>query len=252
MSLERVIAAAGRLVTHPRRELANRRERYNVRRFLGRVAERGAAFDATWGTETAVNVEAGELEFPPQALKHSSQYSGTDENVIRTLIEATGVPYEENAFVDVGSGKGKLVFISATYPFELAIGVEYSHSLHEVALANLGKLPPSIRRAKEVRAVCADATSFELPARPTVMTICNPFSGPLMDAFFANVCRSLTGHPREMWVLYVNPVRRDLFDGSALFGTALSAKRVCVYRHPADGTPIFAAALKERFDRWER
>src|SRR3981081_102097 len=50
---------------------------------------------------------------------------------------AGGGDFSQYTFIDVGSGKGRVLFVAAGDPFRKGIGVEVSNALHDDALANL-------------------------------------------------------------------------------------------------------------------
>ncbi len=57
------------------------------------------------------------------------------------ICPSTGV---NTQFVDIGSGKGRVLIAAAEHPFLQVAGVEYSKELHEAALNN-------IRSAKRIK-----------------------------------------------------------------------------------------------------
>jgi SAM-dependent methyltransferase len=109
----------------------------------------------------------------------------------------------DDVFLDLGSGKGRAVFLAAQYPFRRVIGVELSPELHAVAVQNLRRF------GSRVELVNADATEYELPADVTVLFLFNPFNGSVFAAALANVLRSLDEHPRTLRLVYVNPVEEE-------------------------------------------
>src|SRR5438045_1688063 len=44
--------------------------------------------------------------------------------------------YSQYTFIDVGSGKGRVLFVAAEYPFRKVMGVEFSNALHDAGVAN--------------------------------------------------------------------------------------------------------------------
>jgi predicted RNA methylase len=70
-------------------------------------------------------------------FSHGTRYSPAPEAAIRWCIENCGVPYTETTFVDLGSGKGRVLIVAAMYPFKRIIGVEYSPDLATVCRRNL-------------------------------------------------------------------------------------------------------------------
>ncbi len=82
----------------------------------------------------------------------------------RTIAELS-IRYEEFAFVDFGSGKGRALLVAAEYPFERIVGIEFAEELHEIAQRQ-PRRRTRIQRSvvAAIEAICADATAYELPA----------------------------------------------------------------------------------------
>ena len=111
----------------------------------------------------------------------------------------------DDVFLDLGSGKGRAVFLAAQYPFGRVIGVELSPELHEVAEKNLRRYDGRFD-GTQIELVNADALEYEFPPEVTVLFLFNPFNGSVFAGALANVLRSLDEHPRPLRVIYVNPV----------------------------------------------
>jgi cyclopropane fatty-acyl-phospholipid synthase-like methyltransferase len=77
-------------------------------------------FDLRYGTDTMRRVEK-------DALPGSSSYSATKARGFRTLMRKLDLP-KASVFVDLGSGKGRVLLLAAQYGFEKVVGVEYSQS----------------------------------------------------------------------------------------------------------------------------
>ena len=107
----------------------------------------------------------------------------------------------DDVFLDLGSGKGRAVFLAAQYPFGRVIGVELSPELHAIAEKNLRR-----HDRTRIELVNADVVEYEVPADVTVVFLFNPFGGSVFGGALANVLRSLDAHPRPLRLIYVNPV----------------------------------------------
>lgn len=112
-----------------------------------------------------------------------------------------------DVFVDVGSGKGRVVCAAALRPLREAIGVELVPELHAEAQANAA----SLRGARApLRLICASATEFDF-AGVTAVALLNPFSGETMATVLRNLRGSLEREPRVVRIAYVNAVCAPLF-----------------------------------------
>src|SRR5271166_6630819 len=67
----------------------------------------------------------------------NSPYQPTDPALFHEMLESLNIDCREFVFVDIGSGKGRVLLMAADYPFQRVIGVELLPELHRVAQANL-------------------------------------------------------------------------------------------------------------------
>jgi predicted RNA methylase len=113
---------------------------------------------------------------------------------------------EEDVFVDLGSGKGRVVLQAALhYPFRRVHGVELSGHLHEIAQRNLA-LTRHLLSGRDVQLVRADATEFPVPDDVTVVFLYNPFTGEAFATVVRRLLESLDRNPRTLRIVYGNPV----------------------------------------------
>jgi hypothetical protein len=116
----------------------------------------------------------------------------------------------EDAFIDFGSGMGRIVFQAATgYPFKRVTGLELSPQLHKVAEANIARNRNRFR-ALEVQLVCGDALTYEIPDDVTVAFFNNPFTGEIFSTVLDHLVASVDRNPRLLRLIYFNPVEHDL------------------------------------------
>jgi SAM-dependent methyltransferase len=108
-------------------------------------------------------------------------------------------------FIDMGSGKGRGVFLAATLPFRKVLGVEYSAALHEAAVANLGRLRCSAHERDRVELIHGDAANFEFPGGNLVLYLFNPFGPDVMSKMLNNLERAMREEKRHVAVLLLWP-----------------------------------------------
>jgi cyclopropane fatty-acyl-phospholipid synthase-like methyltransferase len=118
--------------------------------------------------------------------------------------------YSQYTFVDVGSGKGRMLFVAAEYPFRKVIGVEFSNDLHEEAVANIKRYKYPGQRCADIESIHADAAEFEFPDENLVIYMFNPFGPEVMGRMLANLERSIERHPRHVLVVMLWPEHSDL------------------------------------------
>ena len=112
--------------------------------------------------------------------------------------------------IDMGSGKGRMLFIAAEYPFRKVIGVEFSTILHAEAQKNIESYRQDRRRSGEIESICADAAEFPFPNEKLVIYLFNPFGPEIMARMLANLQKSLETNPRPVTILMLWPWHADL------------------------------------------
>jgi SAM-dependent methyltransferase len=104
----------------------------------------GREISGPWGTS-----HWGAAGIPADLLADSEFYQPARPRHIREALRAVPVKdFSEHSYVDLGSGKGRTLFVAAELPFREVIGVEFSGVLHDQACANIRTLPemePALR-----------------------------------------------------------------------------------------------------------
>jgi Methyltransferase domain len=113
-----------------------------------------------------------------------------------------------DVFADFGSGKGRMVYEAAKYPFARVIGVEISAKLNEVARRNIERKRDKLV-CQDIELVTADAGDFEVPDNLTVAYFYHPFGGDTFDAVMGNIIGSLDRNPRRLTLIYQLPLNED-------------------------------------------
>jgi SAM-dependent methyltransferase len=107
----------------------------------------------------------------------------------------------EDVFLDVGSGKGRIVLQAAAYPFRRVIGVELSPELNAIAAANV-KARRHALRCTEIELVTADVAEFTIPDDVTIVYHYNSIGGVAFAALVQRLLESLERRPRELRFIY--------------------------------------------------
>lgn len=153
-------------------------------------------FDEEYGTDTARPARLEGLTVRGRNRDLGVRYQASDPARVRGLLTELDLDPADHTFVDLGSGKGRVVLVASTLPFRQVVGVEFSEELDRIARANLDRFPASRRRAGDVRLLCMDAVDYEFPATPLVVYLYHPFLGPVMASVMAGLGRSLDRRPR--------------------------------------------------------
>lgn len=116
----------------------------------------------------------------------------------------------DDVFLDLGAGKGRVVYQAARLSFRRVIGVEISEDLVAVARRNISRNERHLR-CRDVELVCADVMDYEVPDDVTCAYLYNPFVGEPMRAAVRSLVESYDRRPRELTVIYANPHAAEEF-----------------------------------------
>lgn len=166
-----------------------------------RTAAANAVFDKRYGIDTDGSLTAADLRLlDPDSRGYAPAYLSTLPRILpHRQVDC------DDVFVDIGSGKGRVVLQAALrYPFRRVYGVELAPELHEIALRNLEAIRDRLR-CRDVRLVCGDALQFPIPDDASVFFFANPFVGELFGKVVDRLVESLEANPRRMRIVYVNP-----------------------------------------------
>lgn len=128
----------------------------------------------------------------------SGLYRPSSWVVLRELLRRLPVA-DDDVFVDVGSGMGRVVLVAARRPFRRVIGIEQDGELTEIARRNL----EGRRRAcGEVELLTVDAAAWAVPDDLTVVYLYCPFPDAVLGPFLDRLAASLDARPRPLLLIY--------------------------------------------------
>jgi SAM-dependent methyltransferase len=180
-------------------------------------AERADGFDGRHGTDTSGMVMPWELKDRRNEPADGNPYASLTSDRIRTLIAAAPVVAGETVFVDLGSGKGRVLLVAQEFPFSRIVGVEWSSELTAIARSNLAVAAGADAPDDRFVLLQMDAGAYEFPLAPLVLFLFNPFGDETMARVVAGLERSLVAYPRSIFVIYANPLHAALFALSPAF-----------------------------------
>jgi SAM-dependent methyltransferase len=150
------------------------------------------------------------------ALADGFPYAATHVRLGHALLQELRPLARGATFLDLGSGKGRMLVLAAELPFADVIGVEYSRDLHETASTNLAAAelaatdkptdmatePASHWERAAPRSMLLDVREFVFPETPLVVYFNNPFPEPLMKQVLSNLGKSYERDPRPVALVY--------------------------------------------------
>jgi SAM-dependent methyltransferase len=168
-------------------------------------------FDRKYGIETSKRVHLSDLKVDSPNWIYCDGYWPTPPEVFADALASVDSRLDNLVFIDFGSGKGRVLLMASEFPFRKIIGVEFSGELNTIAQQNIARYHSQTQKCRDITAVCADFTRFDIPPDPLFVFLHNPSSQEITAALARNIARAVEEHPRELWVLYVTPAY-DVFE----------------------------------------
>ena len=176
----------------------------------------GAEFDATYGVDTCQSSDPawlGRLE--GSNWVHGQAYSPAPIDLVNQALAQLPAEFRHATFVDIGSGKGRIVLLASLLPFSRVVGVEYDRLLHDVALRNVASFNSAGK--KKIELYCADAAEFELPPGSLVLFFHHPFDRPLFEGLSGRLKAAHHSSRQPICIVYVDPKCRQVFEETQVF-----------------------------------
>jgi hypothetical protein len=134
------------------------------------------------------------------------EYQVVDYLLLRRYIEPVQVR-PDDILIDIGCGMGRVLCIFSRERLRKCIGIEFSGELASIAGRNARSLRG--RRAPIEIRVC-DAAEADY-SEGTIFWIYNPFGERTMHVVLSRIGESLSTSPRQIRIVYVNPVCEAVF-----------------------------------------
>jgi predicted RNA methylase len=173
-------------------------------------------FDLRYGTDTIRWVEKAALDTTSGNKQLSAPYQATKARPLLRLLDTLALP-KDAVFVDIGSGKGRVLLIASAYGFRKVIGIEFSRSLCEIARSNVELFSKKVPLKSPIEVIEADATKYWFEPSERVFYMYNPFDAPVLAQVLANLRASLEINPRKIWLIYNTPMHHDAVIKSKVF-----------------------------------
>lgn len=182
---------------------------------VAKASSRGPAFifrylrEVVW-FDVVHRTDTGNRKVDNKATDENIHYVASFTSVIRGTLavarDVLGQRLAEAQFIDVGSGKGKVVIVAqqelGTTTARPAIGIEYDPELAACANVNIAKVLGGDSGARVMRDD-ARSTLDHLEAGVAIFFLYNPFVGGIFRDFVQAV--ATTPHA----LIYVDPVLKD-------------------------------------------
>lgn len=163
-------------------------------------------FDLSRNVRTSGNVSLAKAGIEAGAFRDSEIYQpARPAHIRRSLREIPVSDLSSFTYIDLGSGKGRTLFIAAEFAFKQVMGVELSQGLHQQACANIRRFRFCKRRCRNIEAHHQNAADFPFPSGDLVLYLFNPFGRATMERVLANLQNALAAEARQLIVILLWP-----------------------------------------------
>jgi SAM-dependent methyltransferase len=190
-----------------------------------------SAFDEKCNLETERICEIGSLDIDSPNAKYAVRYQPSPPELVKEILSRLAINHSDFTFVDFGAGKGRVLFIVSEFPFSRIIGVEFSPELVRAAEDNIKRFCSAAQRKREIQVALADVVDYEIPDGPIVCYFYNPFERPIIAQVAAKLIAACKSEARDMYVVYVDPHHRDVFEQCCEWKRCIDDPRFVVYRY---------------------
>lgn len=114
--------------------------------------------------------------------------------------------FRELKFIDIGSGKGRVLILAKQTGFKEVTGVELSYSMIQIANQNLIEIGFT-----DVLLIECNAGEYELPQGQLVLYLFNPFGSNIVSKIISRILN----HKDLVYLIYSNPVHKNLFNNNS-------------------------------------
>ena len=128
-------------------------------------------------------------------------YQATRPRTWSRILRVADLDPSSTTFVDLGCGKGRVLIMAAQTGFSCVIGVEFDEELVADARRNT--------RSRDIEVLRMDARQFIFPHDRLLVFMFNPFGTQTLRAVLRSLEASLAEAPRQVTLVYLNPVHPD-------------------------------------------
>lgn len=143
-------------------------------------------------------------------LTHASIYQASSYYLVEMAFKYLEDEKVNYGLVDYGCGKGRVLIVAAYFGFKKITGIDFSRNLILEAEANLEKITHLFPET-DFNVICDDVVNYKIEKDKNCFFFFNPFDEIIMLKVIKSILSSLKDFPREVWVIYINPLHKEMF-----------------------------------------
>jgi len=132
-------------------------------------------------------------------------YAPTPIRILKLTLERININ-ENDIFIDIGSGKGRVIIFAALYNFRKVIGLELIKEFHEDAKLNIERFKLSENIRDKIELVNDDVCNYVINDDTTIFYFANPFSIQIYSKVFDKIYNSYINNKRLIKIIIYRPV----------------------------------------------
>lgn len=186
--------------------------------------------DIDYDWDYRVNTTSANVNWQTRLLGHlTSPYQPTEPALFHEMLTNLNIKFEDFTFIDIGSGKGRVLLMAADYPFHKVVGIELLPELHRAAEDNLRRYRSASQRCFSVEARCMNARDYKFPVDPLLVYLFNPLPPAALARMTSNLCGSLRENLRTVYVVYHNAEHERVFGECGIFRKTLATEQYSIF-----------------------
>ena len=153
------------------------------------------------------------ISIDSENLKHSSIYQACNYYILEKGFNYLQSINANKNLIDFGCGKGRPMIVAASYGFKNIIGIDFAKALCNAAEENI-KNTQSLYPLVKFNIVWDDVVNYKIENSTDVFFFFNPFDEVVMLQVVKNILTSLKEKLRRIYIMYVNPVHKEIFESA--------------------------------------
>ncbi len=180
---------------------------WRIARHMIRQEKRG---EKKYGLRTTGADELGHLRKKGVDTSHATIYMPAGYDLLENLFAQVNLSVCRH-FIDIGSGKGRVMVVAAHHGARKITGIEFAPRFCAAARTQLAATALVIP-GFEYQVINNDAFYVDIPDDADCLFMFNPFDEVIMSAVADNIAESHARNPRKITLLYANPLQRECLE----------------------------------------
>ena len=168
-------------------------------------------YDYKFGLDTYSWVSKDKLEVEDSINEHAVKYQATRALSLIRLFKKLKIP-DDKVFIDIGSGKGRVLLIAAEFGIKEVRGIEFSPVLCKIAEKNISIYKEKTKSKTAFKIINFDAGEYVFLDDGYVYFMYNPFDEFILKKVLQHISESLVRNKRKILIIYAYPVNRKLIE----------------------------------------